>query len=185
MSPEETIAFPNQNRYTDTPESLEECLPLVGHIDTMLAMWKSAAHHPSSGPLRIAELIQADCQPPEGPVIDYAAQTGFGGKYTHEQAKYLADHDEAKRALANILADPTLDTLTINDYIVAQYISIIETFSNNPMALGLFKEAVTKLRRIIILREQVAQKNSTASQRAKETSDYIEIIKSLAGSLMS
>ena len=184
MSPEETIAFPHQHRYTDTPESLEECLLLVGHIDTLLKMWKSAAHHPSGGPFRIAELIQADCQPVEEPTEDYAAQTGFGGKYTFEQAKFLSDRQAARQQLTDRLNDPQLDALSINDEIVGQYIGIIETFSNNPMAPDLFKDAVTKLRRVIVLREQVAPQSNTPSSRAKESSDYIEIIKSLAGSLL-
>ena len=185
MSPEETIAFPHQHRYTDTPESLEECLSLVGHIDTLLGMWKSAAHHPSGSPMRIAELIQADCQPLEDPTADYASQTGFGGKYTYEQAKVLSDRQDARNELVDRLADEQLDSLDISDEIVAQYIGIIETFSSNPFALELFKDAVTKLRRIIVLREQIAPKNSTPSKRATETNNYIEIIKSLAGSLMA
>lgn len=184
MSPEETIPFPHQNRYADTPESLQECLSLVGHIDTLLTMWQYAAHHPSGSPLRIAELINDDCRVPEGEPEDYLSQTGFGGKYTHDQAQYLGDRDAARRALVDYIDDPALDELLITDDIVAQYIDMIQTFSNNPLAPEPYKEAVVKLRRAIVLREQLDSGKTTPREQSKDRARTIEVVKSLAGSLL-
>ncbi len=184
MSPEEPVAFPAPNRYPDTPESLQECLELKDHIDTLLAMWKYSAHHPSATPLRIAELIQDDCGPVEEIAEDYQANTGFGGKYTHDQADYLADRDAARRALVDILNDSRLDELSIQDDIIASYIDLLETYGHNPMAPDAYKEAVLKLRRIIILREQVTHTSRSTRVQAREAEKYIDIIKGLANALV-
>ena len=127
MSPEEPIALPAPNRYPDTPESLQECLELKDHIDTLLAMWKYSAHHPSATPLRVAELIQDDCGPVEEIAEDYEANTGFGGKYTHDQADYLVDRDAARRALVGNKHQPVVCTAETvhHDNFLTRHVRII------------------------------------------------------------
>lgn len=184
MSPEETIPFPQPNRYSGAPETLQERLLLVEHINTLLTMWRYAAHHPSRSPLRIAELITADCQPPQGEPEDYLSHTGFGGKYTHDQAQYLSDRDTARRALADYIGNPELDELNIKDDTIAQYIDVIQTLTNDPPAPETYKEAVMKLRRTIVLREQLISGKTTPHEQSKDRAHTIEVIKSLAGPLL-
>lgn len=165
MSPE-IIPFPSPEPHLDTPENLQECLDLAEMIDTQIAVWEENSHKPAMHGIGLATFIADDCQPLDHEPQDYTPLTGFGGTLTRKEAKERTAYEKRRAELSQWVQHEELDTLPTRYEAEIQHLREIESYNydNNPHVSKSFRFSIQSLRRLFILREQLAHKTHRDGQ---------------------
>jgi|GEM_PF-5824277 len=176
MSPE-IIQFPDQPPSLDTPENLRECLDLAHMIGEQIGRWGARARvstmRSRGFPYNLAKAITEDCQPLGREPIDYTAQAGFGGTMTREDAHLRTEAEQRQAILSEWVARDELDQISAHNQALVEHLDTIASFARNPYAPKEFSTAIQSVRRLFILREQLALKIGNVS--TLETSDFLYV----------
>ncbi len=157
MSPE-VLPFPKKEPTLDTPESAQECLNLAKLISEQTDVWRSRSHSPALRGRKLAGFIAGDSQPLGREPKDYLPETGFGGTKTHDEAIFLNDYEKRRYVLSDWVARDEIDSVPVANEAYGEYFTRLDQIVENPYVPEEFRIATTALKRLYILREQLALK---------------------------
>jgi len=149
---------------------------LAKMIDEQVDRWGAyarRAHMPMGRHGSIAKQIHDDSQPLEHEPINYMEQAGFGGDMTREEAKLRMAYERRRQVLSKWALLETLDDRRAQNEGLVDFMDIIKNSTEHPGVPDEYRFAIRALRRLYIVREQLATKIGRVS--TLDVSPYAQI----------
>lgn len=157
MNPEGRFT-PNQEPTLSTPESIQECIDLEQIITTQIEVWQSRLRSPAMRAQNMALFINGDCQPLGREPKDYLPEADFGGTRTREEAIFMNEYEKRREVLSSWVDNEDIEAAEVLDPVFNVFFTDLEETASNPHTPEESKRAFQILKRLYILREQVAAK---------------------------